>query len=190
MSARNIHVRIPSARVGVLIGSEGRVKETIEKKLDLEIGVDSKTGDVSLTSSGPDPSLLFRARDIVLAVGRGFSPEKAFRLFNEDLSLCIINLREILGTPSEIQRVKSRIIGRNGKTKRILEEETMTSISIYGHTVSMIGDFEHLEVARKAVEMILRGDLHRSVYRYLNKKRNDLIKVEMELWKPTPEGSK
>ena len=187
MSVHTIQLKIPIERVGSLIGPEGRVKRTIEKKLSLEIRIDGRTGDVTLTSSGSDPSLLFRARDIILAIGRGFSPEKAFKLLNEDLNIYVIDLREIFGNPSDIQRVKSRIIGKNGKTRRILEEETVTSVSIYGHTVSIIGDVEHLEVAREAIEMLIRGALHSSVYKYLDRKRSDLKTIEMELWKSTPD---
>lgn len=183
MSERNIHVKIPLERVGVLIGTKGRVKEAIEKKLDVKIDVDSISGDIGLASSNSDPSLLFRARDIVLAVGRGFSPEKSFRLLNEDLNLYIIDLRELFRSVSDIQRVKSRIIGRGGKTRQIIEEETMTNISIYGHTISIIGDVEHIDVAKEAVEMLIKGALHRDVYRYLDKKRNELRNIEMELWK-------
>jgi len=187
MNLSSLNVKIPLERVGVLIGFEGKVKEYITLKLNTEIEVDSKTGDVNITYLGTDPSLIFRARDVVLAIGRGFSPEKAFRLFNDELILYIIDLREIFGTASQIQRVKSRLIGKNGKTRRIFEEETMTSISIYGNTISIIGDIEHLEVAREAVNMLLNGALHRSVYRYLNKKRNELKKVEMEIWKSKPD---
>ncbi|MFH0748626.1 MAG: KH domain-containing protein [Candidatus Bathyarchaeota archaeon] len=187
MYTHSLHIKIPVERVGVLIGSEGQVKEGIEKKLGLKIIIDSQTGDVSLVSMGADPSLLLRARDIVLAVGRGFSPEKAIRLLDEDFNLCIIDLREIFRTISDIQRVKSRIIGKNGKTRRILEEETGTRLSIYGHTIGIIGDIEHLYVAREAVQMLIRGSLHSTVYRYLNRKRNDLRKVEMELWKSPPD---
>jgi len=187
MSEHSIHIKIPLNRVGVLIGSGGLVKKTVEEKLRLKIDVDSRTGDIELVSSEPDPSLLFRARDIVLAIGRGFSPERAFKLLNEDLNLYVIDLQEFFKSPSDIQRVKSRIIGKKGKTRRIIEEETMTSLSVYGDTVSIIGDIEHLEAAREAVEMLIRGVLHRSVYRYLDIKRSELRKIEMELWKSTPE---
>lgn len=187
MTERSINIKIPLERVGVLIGVRGHVKDTIEKRLGVKIIINSKDGDVNLTSSDPDPSLLFRARDIVLTIGRGFSPEKAFKLLNEDINLCVIDLRELFESISDITRVKSRIIGKAGKTRRILEEETTTSISVYGYTVSIIGDLEHLEVAKEAVEMFIRGVLHRNVYKYLSMKRNDLRKTEMELWKPTPE---
>ncbi len=185
MRERSISIKIPFERVGVLIGPRGRVKRAIEKVLRVRIDVNGEEGDVKMASSDPDPSLLFRARDIVHAIGRGYSPERAFALFNEDMNLRVIDLRELFGSTSDIQRVKSRIIGRAGKTRRIIEEETATSISVYGYTVSMIGDLDHLEVANEAVEMLIRGVLHRSVYKYLNMKRDDLRKIEMELWKPT-----
>lgn len=190
MSEHSINLKIPLERVGVLIGSSGRVKETIEGKLKVSIEVDSQGGDVKVVCASPDPSLLFRARDMVLAIGRGFSPERAFKLLSEDMSLCVIDLRELFESPSDIQRVKSRIIGREGKARRIIEAETMTGISVYGYTVSIIGDVDHLEVAREAVEMLIRGVLHRNVYKYLSAKRNDLRKIEMELWKPAPESVK
>ena len=187
MSERSLHIKIPLERIGVLIGHEGRVKEILEKKLGVKIGVDSVTGDVELASSEADPSILFRARDMVHAIGRGFSPEKAFKLLNEDLNLYIIDLQEFFTAPSNIQRVKSRVIGKGGKTRLIIEEETTTSISVYGHTVSIIGDMEHIDVAREAVEMLIKGSLHHSVYRFLNARRSELKKIEMEIWKPAPD---
>ena len=183
-----IRVKIPLERVGVLIGSEGHIKETIEKKFNLNLSIDSQDGNVSIVGSTSDPSLLFRARDIVLAIGRGFSPEKAFLLFLEDLNLYIIDLRELFESSSDIQRVKSRVIGRNGKTRHIIEEETKTNISIYGYTISIIGDLEHLSIAREAIDMLIRGVLHRNVYRFLDMKRRDLKQTEMELWKSKPKS--
>ena len=190
MIERSNRIKIPLERVGVLIGHNGRVKGTIEERLEVRLDVDSRTGDIKVTSTGSDPSLLFRARDIVLAIGRGFSPEGAFNLFDEDLNLYVLDLEERCRSPSDIRRVKSRIIGMNGKTRRILEEETMTKISIYGHTISIIGDVQHLMVARNAVEMLIKGDLHRSVYRYLDRKRAELKDSEMELWKSIPDRRK
>jgi ribosomal RNA assembly protein len=190
MSERNIRIKIPLTRVGALIGADGLVKQTIENQFDLTLEVESHTGNVELRSANPDPSLLLRARDVVLAIGRGFSPERAFKLFNGDLLLYIIDLEQFLKSPSDIQRVKSRVIGRRGKTRRIIEENTMTSISIYGDTIAIIGDVEHLDVAREAINLLMKGALHRSVYRFLERRRSELRKIEMELWKPTIDLSK
>jgi len=83
---------------------------------------------------------------------------------------------------SELQRVKGRIIGQEGKTRRIIEELTEADVSIHGHTVAIIAGLEEMEVAREAVKMLLRGSMHSTVYRYLHRKRRELKKRKLELW--------
>jgi ribosomal RNA assembly protein len=78
--------------------------------------------------------------------------------------------------------VKSRLIGQEGKTRRIIEELTEADVSIHGHTVAIIADMDQMEIAREAVKMILRGSMHSTVYRYLNRKRRELKKKKLELW--------
>jgi len=184
-------VKIPKDRIGALIGPDGRVKERIEKQLRIQIGVDSETGDVTLTLSpnAEDPSVLFRAKELVTAIGRGFAPERASRLLQDDEALLeVIDLREVFGRSlSELERVKGRIIGQEGKTRRIIEELTDAEVSVYGHTVSIIADAEEMDIAHEAVKMLLQGRQHSSVYRFLHKKRRELKKKKLELWEKPPE---
>jgi ribosomal RNA assembly protein len=185
-------LKIPKDRVGALVGPEGHVKKGIEKAFSLELQVDSNTGDVTmtLTKDATDPSMLFRAKDVITAIGRGFSPEHAFRLLrSEDAILDIIDLRTAFGrSESDIKRVKGRIIGMNGKTRQIIEELTDTNVAVYGHTVSIIGEVEQAQVAREAIQMLVRGSMHSTVYRYLHRKRRDLKKKKLELWEKPEEG--
>jgi len=185
-----LFVKIPRERIGVLIGPNGETKREIEENLNVRLEVDSGSGDVTinLNEDSNDPFQLFRARDIVLAIGRGFSPQRAFRLLrNEDDILTIIDLREIFGkNKSDIKRVKGRIIGKDGKTRRIIEESTETYISVYGHTVSIIGGVEGSRIAREAIDMLIRGSQHATVYRFLQRKRHELKKRELELWEGRP----
>jgi ribosomal RNA assembly protein len=190
----NTFTKIPKDRIGALIGPEGRVKQVIEKRLKVELTIDGETGDVTigLAPETDDPSLLFRAKEVITAIGRGFAPERAFRLIDdEELLFEVIDLREMFGTSqSELQRVKGRLIGQEGKTRRIIEELTEADVSIHGHTVAIIADMDQMEIAREAVKMILRGSMHSTVYRYLHRKRRELKKKKLELWeKPyeTPE---
>jgi len=180
------YVKIPRERVGALIGPDGRVKESVEKKLSVELNVNSETGDVEimLSPEAQDPSLLFRAKEVVTAIGRGFSPERAFTLIEDEEALLeVIDLREIMGrSPSDMKRLKGRIIGKDGKTRRIIEELTEAKVSVYGHTISIIGNTDEAEIAREAIRMLLRGRQHRSVYRFLHRKRRELKKKKMELW--------
>jgi ribosomal RNA assembly protein len=191
MARPNTFTRIPKDRIGALIGPEGRVKQAVEKRLKVELTIDSETGDVTimLAPEAEDPSMLFRAREVISAVGRGFSPERAFRLIkDEDAALEVIDLREMFGqSQTEIQRVKGRIIGQEGKTRRIIEELTDADVSVHGHTVSIIAGLDEMEIAREAVKMLLRGSQHSTVYRYLHRKRRELKKKKLELWEKPPE---
>jgi len=179
-------VRIPKERVGVLIGPKGETKRAIEKMLSVELQIESDTGGVTITlaENVEDPSVLLRAKDVVTAIGRGFSPEHAFRLIrDEETVLDIIDLRIIFGrSESDIRRVKGRIIGMDGKTRRIIEELTDTHIAVYGHTVSIIGKIEQAQVAREAIQMLIEGRQHATVYKFLHRKRREFKKEMLELW--------
>lgn len=181
-----LFVKIPRDRIGALIGPEGEAKQRLEERLQVMLEIDSQTGDVamSLDKDVQDPSLLFKAKDYVLAVGRGFSPDRANKLLqDEENMLMIIDLREIFGrSDSDIQRVKGRIIGTEGKTRKIIEELSEALISVYGHTISIIGGVEQSEIAREAVNMLLKGSQHATVYKFLQRKRQELKKRRLELW--------
>ncbi len=192
MSKPSAFVRVPKERVGVLVGSEGKVKREIEEKLKVELKIESEDGGVEITlnEKADDPSLIFRAKDAVTAIGRGFAPEQAFRLIrNEDTVFDFVDLRAVFGrSESDIRRVKSRIIGMNGKTRRTIEELTEADVVVYGHTIGLIGTFEQVDAARNAVQMIVEGSQHHTVYAYLQKKRRELKKQMLELWeKPDSE---
>ena len=191
MSKPNMFVRIPKERVGVLVGPDGKVKQRIEEKFMVTLDVESESGGVTvvLSEKASDPSSLFRAKDTVTAIGRGFSPEHAFRLLrNEDDIFDFIDLRVVFGrSESDIKRVKGRIIGANGKTRKLIEELTEASVVVYGHTVGFIGTFEQVDVARNAVQMLINGSQHHTVYKYLQRKRSEFKKRRLELWEKPPE---
>jgi ribosomal RNA assembly protein len=186
MEGISAFVKIPQDRIGALVGPDGHVKADIEKKLAVVLQIDSQTGDVEikLTPAAQDPTAIFRAKEVVTAIGRGFSPEHTFRLLEDDEAMLeVIDLRETVGrSQSDMKRLKGRVIGKEGKTRRIIEELTEANVSVYGHTVSIIGNIDQVEAAKEAIQMLIRGSLHGTVYRFLHKKRRDLKKKKMELW--------
>ena len=193
MSKPNAFVRIPKERVGVLIGPEGKVKRYIEEHLQVKLEIESEEGGVGimLDEKSTDPSLLLRAKDVVTAIGRGFAPDQAFRLIrSEETAFDLIDLRVIFGnSDSDMRRIKSRIIGMNGKTRHTIEELTEADMVVYGHTVGLIGTFEQVDTARNAVQMIIQGSEHHTVYNFLQKRRRELKKEQLELWEK-PESEK
>lgn len=165
-------VRIPKERIAVLIGKEGGIKKELEQRTQTRIAVDSKEGDVIIC--GDDGLTLFEAREVILAVGRGFNPQVALSLLNVDAMFDVINIKDYATTKNTELRLKSRVIGSQGKTRKLIEELSEAHVSIYGKTISMIGRAESVYVAKHAILMILRGSPHASVYHWLERKRKAL----------------
>ncbi|MFP4196304.1 MAG: KH domain-containing protein [Methanomassiliicoccales archaeon] len=172
-------MKIPKDRVGALIGKEGKTKQAIEEEASVSLKIDSD-GEVRIYNRGEDPLMPIKVANLVQAVGRGFSPERAWRLLEDDEYLEVMDIREYVGKKgAHVMRMRSRVIGTKGKTRRIIENLSGASVSIYGSTVAIIANSVQLPVARKAVEMLLRGSEHSSVYGYLERQRDHLKISEM-----------
>lgn len=166
-------LKIPKERIAVLIGQKGDIKNEIEDETHCKINIDSKEGDVII--SGEDTLGMFTAREIIKAIARGFSPEHAKLLLKQDHTLEIVNMQDYSGkSKNKSIRLKGRVIGSEGKSRKLLEEMTETFISVYGKTISIIGRPDNVTTARKAVESLLAGSPHASVYKWLEKKRREL----------------
>lgn len=175
-----MNVKIPEERVGVLIGPEGSMKKLIEEKSKAVLEIESETGTVTVTSS-EDPLMGMRVSDLVRAIGRGFSPERALAILDDEmLMLDVMDLSKMVGTKSDMARMKGRIIGKDGKTREIMEKLSGSKVSVYGKTISLIGYPEQIRVARAAIEMLLDGAPHGNVYSFLEKKHQELIKEELK----------
>lgn len=159
-------VRIAEDRIGALIGPAGRTKKEIERKTKTKITV----GD-EVTIDG-DALDAMTAESIVKAIGRGFSPGNAFDLLDEENTLVVIALPK---NPAELKRVRSRLIGQNGKCRKNIEMITKTKISIYGRTASIIGRYENVERAEGGIRKLMAGITHKSVYVYLEEKAANRI---------------
>ncbi|MDR3283262.1 MAG: KH domain-containing protein [Candidatus Methanoplasma sp.] len=174
-------VRIPADRVGTLIGKDGETKKIIERMSGIRIRVDSE-GVVTFNeeAEGADPLMALKIMDVIKAVGRGFNPDRAVRLFEDDEYFEAIDLKEVVGDhKNQLGRIRSRLIGTGGKTRAIIEDLTGCYMSVYGNTVALIGNSVSLPVAKHAVELILNGSEHATVYHYLENQRPRLRIAEM-----------
>lgn len=159
-------VRIPNDRVAVLIGSNGETKKLLERTTGAKLSVDHE-GLVEI--SAKEPYTEFKMRDVVKAIGRGFSPSDALALMNDEQYFEIVNLKEILDTDKARDRQKGRIIGEEGKMKSMLEECSGAKVRIYGNTVAILGQLEEVSLAVAAVNKLLEGKSHSFVYNFLQK---------------------
>ena len=175
-------IRVPQDRVGAIIGPKGSTKRMIQKISGIKIDIDTEEGEVLIHDEAElaDPLMALNIMDVIKAIGRGFSPEKAFRLFEDDEYLEIVDLKEFVGgRNNQLTRIRGRLIGQNGKTRRIIEDLTGVDMVIYGNTVGLIGSSVSLPVAKHAIELILNGSEHATVYHYLESQRPRLRIAEM-----------
>lgn len=170
------YLKIPLERIPVLIGKKGEVKKKIEETAGVELKINTKDGSVIIEKKeGADPFKAWKVRDVVRAIGRGFCPEKALKLLEEDYYLEIIELADYTSVnENNLKRVRGRLIGKEGRARKTIEELADVSISIYGKTVAIIGTPEDIELARRAIIELIRGKRHSTVYRFLERERKRL----------------
>lgn len=177
-------LRIPNDRIAVLIGKSGKVKLKIEELCHVTLDIDGETGEVLIKSTNNIEKMEpFKAMEIVTAIGRGFSPENAMTLLKGENTLHVIDLREFAGkSNSNIERIKGRIIGEGGKARRNMENLSGTHISVYGKTVSIIGDASKIRLAVDAISSISTGSMHGAVYGKLEAANRKEKQEKMKLW--------
>ena len=168
--------RVPKDRIAVLIGAKGTTVKSIREACGCQdLFINSETGDVEVTwgqAGSYDPVKAMKLPDVVKAIGRGMAPKAAIRLFDDQHFFEMVDLRDFVGKRSNQQRrVRSRIIGSQGKVRKMIENLTDTEITIYKSTVVIIGEQEGLFAARQAIEMLAGGSEHGSVLGYLEKDR-------------------
>ena len=174
-------LRIPQNRIGVVIGKQGATKALIEEKAHIQLEIDSADGSVKIkpAKADDDPIHVWIARDIIKAIGRGFSEQKALKLLDPDFYLDIITLEH---DTNRLRQIRGRVIGEGGRTRRIIEQSTMSHISVQGKTIAIIGYVDEVPIAKKVIELLIDGQRHSTVYKILEKHRIDRKKEETNIW--------
>lgn len=167
-------VKIAGSRVGVLIGKSGSTKKELESRTQTTITIDSKEGTVKVEGSDENTILVLRAVEIINAINRGFSPERAFEMIeDEDLLLEVLDLAGMADSPRQLDRLRGRIIGKDGRAREQIEDMTDVEISVFGKTVAFIGYPEQLKIARAAIDMLIEGVPHENVFAFLDRKKKE-----------------
>ncbi|TFG08849.1 RNA-processing protein [Candidatus Heimdallarchaeota archaeon] len=179
-------VRIPLERIAVLIGPKGSTKKRIEELTDTKLIIDSQSGDVIIVIEEEeleDPISLWKSRDMVKAIGRGFSPQKTFQICTPGYGFDLLQLRDFVGTSPNAQReVRARIIGKKGRTRNIIEQTASCYISVFGNTVAIIAEQRSMQIIREGLIKLINGSKQSTVYKYLEDKMRELKGDKDKLW--------
>ena len=174
------HVKIPQDRIGVLIGEGGETMREIEAQAEVRLDIDSENGSVAIETVG-DPVRGLKGPEIVQAIGRGFAPEDALTLLEDEMMMFdLIDIDAAARNKNDMKRKKGRLIGEGGRTRELIEELTGASVAIYGSTLATIGGPKEVATVREAAEMLLEGAPHGTVYSFLEDRRTELKHKGME----------
>ncbi|MDU9375881.1 hypothetical protein McpSp1_04600 [Methanocorpusculaceae archaeon Sp1] len=166
-------LKIPNDRIGAIIGKNGDTRKHLEKILNVTLEVDSKDGIVVIENE-EDALAEIRSMEIIKAIGRGFSPDRAKKLLeDDDMILDLIDISDDADTPQKLARVRGRIIGRDGKAREQIENMTGTFVSVYGKTIGIIGMPDQVSDAHSAVLMLISGADHNAVFSFLDRKKKE-----------------
>jgi ribosomal RNA assembly protein len=155
--------KIPEERVEKLQRNLPRLK----RSLSCEIII--KDNQIVITSKNSFNEYI--ARNVIIAFGRGFSFEDALELCREDKYFKLIELQDYARNRNQLVRIKSRVIGREGKVKKEIERLTGAKIAIYGKTIALIGSEQELKSAEDALIRIISGSKQSNVLRLLQLKK-------------------
>src|SRR3989344_3521688 len=162
-------LKIPKERISVLIGSKGLMKIKIQKLTNTKLVINSEEGDVFIEGEAID---VFNCLNIVKAIGRGFNPEIALKLLDDDYLLEVISLDEFSRNKNDLIRIKSRLIGTDGMARKNIEDMAKVDMVVYGKTVCIIGKTDDVIIARHGVINLLQGSKHGNVYSLIEKQKS------------------
>ena len=110
------------------------------------------------------------------------------RLLKDNAYLGVLDIKFTTGKreKSALRRIRARAIGTRGRARSRIEELSGCSMSVYGSTIALIGEEEQLDRATRAVELLLKGSEHATVFHFLARARRNAA-VEDLLGRAIPE---
>ncbi len=165
----SLTIAIPEKRVKALMENDFAVF----KEIQLELGVKAtlENGNVELEGDG---GKCWIAEQVLNAISLGFTPARAYALFNDEYYLEVVDLDVLFGKNEKlIERYKARVIGSEGRAKKVLEDLSEAFISIWENKIAILGTFDTLSDAKEAILRLLKGSTHAGVYAYLEKKKKE-----------------
>ena len=144
-------------------GKIRRNKLAIEKKLNVQISVRGRNAKIE-----GDPVEEYEASRIIEALDFGFPLKDALKITDENVIFRKLPIKQFT-TRKNLEEVRGRIIGTEGKTKRVIEETSGCALSLHQNTVGVIGLAEDIEEATTALKRLIKGSKQTNVYRFLER---------------------
>ncbi|KAG5335626.1 PNO1 protein, partial [Acromyrmex heyeri] len=162
-------ISVPAHRYSPLKENWIKIFTPITEHLKLQVRFNVKTRNVEIRTAPetPDISYLQKAADFVKAFICGFEVEDALALLRlDDLfveSFEIQDVRQQMKGDHQ-SRAIGRLAGKGGRTKFTIENVTKTRIVIADTKIHILGSYQNIQLARRAICNLILGSPPSKVY--------------------------
>jgi len=138
-------------------------RKQLEKRLNVKI---TNRGKEIFIDGSPEEEYV--AEKVIEAINFGFPFSVAMSIKDEDFIFEILNIKDYTKR-KDLERIRARIIGKEGRTLKTLNQLTKCFFELKDNYVGIIADPEYLEQGQEAVIAVIRGAKHSNVYSRLEK---------------------
>ncbi|XP_045127067.1 RNA-binding protein pno1-like isoform X2 [Portunus trituberculatus] len=162
-------IPVPNNRYTPLKDNWEKVYTPLVEHLKLEVRFNLKTKNVEIRTGKEteDPNSIQKAADFVTAFVYGFDIEDSLALIRlDDLYLETFDIKDVKQTlqGDHLSRAIGRVAGKGGKTRFTIENATRTRIVLADSRVHILGSYQNIQIARRAICNLILGSPPSKVY--------------------------
>lgn len=156
------------------LSSLKRKARFLEEEFDVEITINE-----NLVKVEGDSINEYIVHQVLFAISRGFTPAVALNAAKDNYAIKSIDLKDRSNSAKDLKRRLGRVIGGQGKSKKMIEVTTQTNICVYEHYISVIGEYDRIKTAIEAVFKIIEGSPHANVFKFLEDEEQKRLRREL-----------
>lgn len=161
-------VSVPAHRYSPLKENWMKIFTPVVEHLQLQIRFNLKTRNVELRTSPEttDIANLQKGADFVKAFIYGFEVEDALALLRlDDLFVETFEVQDVKPLKGDhLSRAIGRLAGKGGRTKYTIENVTKTRIVLADSKIHILGSYQNIQLARRAICNLILGSPPSKVY--------------------------